>query len=277
MALATPPVFGGLAQTFLTTPRTGVVTMFYAPALTLPTALIGYNKSWLNAGILKPGSLKVDASKKMHDVKTGIPETIQASFATEAMGKFSCEIIEPKYEATDLINGGDNGFPGFQVAPVADTVGVGGMTVADTILLTTGVAFVVGDKIQVVTPTGNETTRVTAYNTGTKTLTVYPRLSNLAAAGAAVQRIDNWTSAGGTSTIATVALMFAIDCTDQSQRVFYVPKARSAGLKQNTPQGAEMSLPVDFEAYGVTDPNFNGPITCKIIDYNAGQRLSWSA
>lgn len=276
MPLQTPPAFGGLAQTFLTVAKTAVVTAFYAPVGTAITANIGYNNLWLPIGILKPGSFKPDVSKKLYDVKTGIPETIQQSFATEVMGKFACEIIEPSHTAVELANGGDPGTPYFSGTPLSDTVATGGMTVADTVPLTTGGAWKAGDEFQIVTPNGTEYSRVVSYNSGTKTITCYPRLSANAAAAATVKRVDGWDEPLGTSTVKTNALMFVADHTDLSQTVFEVMKARTAGFKANLPQGQEEGYPIEFGTYGMTVSGYNGPVVAQLHTRTAGNTITWN-
>ena len=264
----TQPDFGKLTQAAYTPSKLGCVDVFLAPRMTVYTANIGKNGSWLYLGRILAGTFKNDFTPKFYDVMTGVPSTMKETYIVGINGKIDFTLQEPTGLVYSLATQHGIRIQGYRTtSPVATTMGTPGSNPTKTLVLTASTGMNVGDEIEVVINGVSEFTICQAVNSGTS-IDVYPLLSTAPVATNPVKVVDSWEFAMGTAVIKHNAVMSVFTATDGSQIITWIGDCRSEGVKDDFADGTkEMNVPITLDAFGFTDVGgnwaANGPIVAK--------------
>lgn len=268
------PDFGGLSQLEYNKVHVGQIDIYFGPDMANYDVGFGAPGKYLYLGRVVPDSVTNDFTPQFLDIITGTPGTAKESYIIGQEGKVGFGLMEPSALAYAIAAGHQNKVAMFDPTDPGTTTTAAGPHTADAITLTAADDFKEGDEIEVEVGTGLEYTKIIGF-TGAKAH-VYPFFSAAPAAGADVKRVDGWKVAvGGSKAKKGSLLIIHTDADHGAQIVTHLRSARSGGLKDEQGNNKQVTLPLEFMAFGTTETGITGPVVAtKYILKSAGLKLN---
>jgi len=222
---------------------------------------------WRDCGSINNHNVEVASKKELFFIRDGVPESIKYQEIVGMEATVKAVLNEWRFK---------NIWETLGQPPVKHTLGVGTDTVQNgstrsVIKVVDGSQFAVNDVI-VIAPTADKLTSANVHtisSISTNDLTIVPILDELPTNGDEVNEVSGTLMGFGDTEVVYLQAIVLFDAKDGTQILHHIPKCAMLGeYNPALSKGKEnIVLPMEFQAYGVVDPDLNKTVLVRILKF----------